>query len=607
MTYDVGRSMEALNKFGQYVESYKIGERKQYLIVKQGKDKKQYLEVVREWRVLTGLWRWWHKDELALGKITTLITSILTDPAMVTTDIQKAIDKLLKITTRFPATEPLLLPAAAAVAPAVVVQAVASTVLPTSPPAVTASIAPPAAPPKALVLAPVPHSSIGLQNPGLNRCYFNATLKSLVPLHSFLPALQARKERLEHVLELFQQNEDSRAPSVSEDESSSQLPEAPVKIDVYTLLQQCYLNHDLIDEHFQSLEKNIQQFPEVLESQIKLLTDTIELFNTLTTHSSSVATIPQNKGVIKNLTDDLEPLIRLVKNPDLTFKNNIEKDAQEFYAFFLRVLLPQEDPKKSFFAKKQLVIPGIAYKENIPEAMTPGCVLEYSFPPDHPDDETLGDFFTGFTRKEEVSWDDYEKILTKSMEDQSLGDPTVHPEGYDAAVENLQKRLTEKGLIRTSSGEQEIIDNPFQNDEFNSAENKSLLIPFRSEHRLSETAPDTVAIQLKRFTLHEKIHNRVKVPTEVDIPYETREGKPPRQPEKYLLRSVVIHRGDSISSGHYYSYTCEPDLDHPEHFHWYLHNDRFVQEVRYDDIRDDIEQNTYLVQYERASLQVEAT
>ena len=90
--------------------------------------------------------------------------------------------------------------------------------------------------------------------------------------------------------------------------------------------------------------------------------------------------------------------------------------------------------------------------------------------------------------------------------------------------------------------------------------------------------------------------------TPVDTPYLMRVPTGEQKPTLYVLRSVVVHDGDKIQGGHYYTYI--PDItvmnDQGIPSQWVQVSDDHPREVRtWDQVRDDMAVNGVLYLYDR--------
>lgn len=125
-------------------------------------------------------------------------------------------------------------------------------------------------------------------------------------------------------------------------------------------------------------------------------------------------------------------------------------------------------------------------------------------------------------------------------------------------------------------------------------------LPMMTSHLICGASPNFLPIQILRFPDgRTKSFDQVEIPPYIRVPRVEQERGPD---EVYVLRSVVIHSGSTMRSGHYYCYT--PDRSSLQadgkHFsRWTEHNDKRVRPRRWSDIQSDIEQNGYLVFYER--------
>lgn len=111
--------------------------------------------------------------------------------------------------------------------------------------------------------------------------------------------------------------------------------------------------------------------------------------------------------------------------------------------------------------------------------------------------------------------------------------------------------------------------------------------------------PENIILSLNRFDNNlNKISDRVKIDdfnnNIVLFPLFRQENeKYVAKKAKYFIRSVIIHQGNTIASGHYYTYNWERQKKL-----WILHDDRFVKIMKSPEdkvkIKDDIEKNGYV-------------
>jgi uncharacterized UBP type Zn finger protein len=62
---------------------------------------------------------------------------------------------------------------------------------------------------------------------------------------------------------------------------------------------------------------------------------------------------------------------------------------------------------------------------------------------------------------------------------------------------------------------------------------------------------------------------------------------------QYVLKAVIVHIGRDIDSGHYMCYVKGGDGK------WTCCTDEKVFDVRYEDIREDVERKCYIIMYSR--------
>lgn len=120
------------------------------------------------------------------------------------------------------------------------------------------------------------------------------------------------------------------------------------------------------------------------------------------------------------------------------------------------------------------------------------------------------------------------------------------------------------------------------------------------------TLPHVLCIVLKRFawtaTSRAKIDTHVSIPFTLDVsdymlPLEKKEKEEPMKGRGvYELRSVVMHHGAGLLSGHYTSY-CYNELQDT----WVHYNDARVTPVPREQVERDIPAQAYLMFYQRIS------
>lgn len=128
-------------------------------------------------------------------------------------------------------------------------------------------------------------------------------------------------------------------------------------------------------------------------------------------------------------------------------------------------------------------------------------------------------------------------------------------------------------------------------------------------------APAFLPIQVSRFQpAHggmrdefEKDMRTVTFPYVLDVPIEKSDGQNAGT-VKYVLKSVVVHRGSSLGSGHYVTYVPDPSsavrdaatqqiIGYPTK--WTCHSDSSVSTVPNDKALRDMESNGYILMYDR--------
>ncbi|CDK28826.1 unnamed protein product [Kuraishia capsulata CBS 1993] len=89
-----------------------------------------------------------------------------------------------------------------------------------------------------------------------------------------------------------------------------------------------------------------------------------------------------------------------------------------------------------------------------------------------------------------------------------------------------------------------------------------------------DRAPETLAIHLKRFRFNgiasSKVKTNVSYPAVLDLTEYTTSMK---LPVKYVLSSVIVHEGRSVSSGHYIAHCRQPDGS------WATYDDEYINKI----------------------------
>lgn len=262
--------------------------------------------------------------------------------------------------------------------------------------------------------------------------------------------------------------------------------------------------------------------------------------------------LPQNIGILGQLTNNLQDEVARSNFHGFTFKTAEEFDAEEFFSFFLRCLFP-----RTTFIATEIKIPRYPLSARIAALAS------------RPEDKALLNF--------------------EIQEDQRTA--------TDLSLQNLFS-----GMFAEVADDQHVV-------------------PVISRHIFNGTAPSIVPIQIKRFHQQLLTMPAIKIQTPIQIPLtiivQVQKGTGEStvfEEECYDLRSVVIHRGDSIKSGHYYTYipnpesaSIDPVTGQPICTCWIKHNDDKVFDVDYIHIKEDIERNGYLVFYEKRQAQASSS
>lgn len=150
-------------------------------------------------------------------------------------------------------------------------------------------------------------------------------------------------------------------------------------------------------------------------------------------------------------------------------------------------------------------------------------------------------------------------------------------------------------------------------EETDNNSSKDIPLEFSQTVLTGTQAPDLLPIQIARYKDNlEKDQRQVEIPLMLKVPF--RDGSHQKD-ELYVLRSITVHSGETIRSGHYFTYTPDP-LQVEKQFkidkksgkkteelvceNWVEHNDATVnKKVKWRDINTIISQNAYIVYYER--------
>lgn len=399
----------------------------------------------------------------------------------------------------------------------------------------------------------VPISGPGLEN-GLYRCYFNATLKALLPLIPFTDQIQSRKERVEALIREIQDLSDEAAVGKKLDEIKR--------------------NSELIDTQSDVVSRS-QNMKEALlnafEAQRLLLLSTLAVMEKLRDNTQKrPAPLKQWSGPVFDLIQKLQPFM----TEELDFDEFQERDAQEFFSRFISLLFPTARPL-SLQEEYRLTTEGVHLPTVEKPSSCEGLALTVKFPRQPIQGMSLQRFFEGLPRALSFSTDLVERI------EMELRDPSLNPQPKHVPI---QKDGDEGGSVEV-----------------------------QSRFCLTGDAPKILPIQLGRFVSFsgrsKKRFDPIDIPPIIHVPYRSKPGEPDKLPERYILRSVVIHAGWTINTGHYYAYVPKPDSigmvderDEQKGFRflkWMEHNDRSVDERSFGRIQEDMRKNAYLVFYER--------
>lgn len=63
---------------------------------------------------------------------------------------------------------------------------------------------------------------------------------------------------------------------------------------------------------------------------------------------------------------------------------------------------------------------------------------------------------------------------------------------------------------------------------------------------------------------------------------------------KYILQSILVHKGTKSTKGHYYCYTHRPKKDTNQKAEWYYANDEICKEI---EVQDVLGRDAYILFY----------
>lgn len=311
-------------------------------------------------------------------------------------------------------------------------------------------------------------------------------------------------------------------------------------------------------------------------------------------HTLSRGFFPQNVGILGRLTRQLQeyidltnrltlarpraPLQPLPKLSDLSFRDYRERDVPEFLTFFLENLLPSF----SFTSRTRVepIVGSLPEHVRIPKFSR----LEATSPESLRCDHSIPSYFSlGFPAR---------MLPNRSLEE--VFQPHEHKETVvvrDVVIEpGASPDITPESVLQQLHA-----------NEGTSVSLKSALV------LTGRTPPPLLTFHLGRFSEAAgggtKRCDRVQIPVLLHVPHIRDDGGPAENPREYeyVLRSVVIHSGRSITFGHYYTY--EPDLSslQPDGScaKWVEHNDTQVRERSFFEIKEDLETNGYVAFYEK--------
>ncbi len=140
----------------------------------------------------------------------------------------------------------------------------------------------------------------------------------------------------------------------------------------------------------------------------------------------------------------------------------------------------------------------------------------------------------------------------------------------------------------------------------------SIEVDVASSKRIVGDLPQVLPFQIKRFYADDRyqLHKNTQ---KVELPFilkvatsESANKEADVRFENYILRAVVVHQGNSPTSGHYYTYMPDPSKavfndgkwECPD---WMEHNDSPIRVAprKYAEIQKDIETNGYVIFYEK--------
>lgn len=173
-------------------------------------------------------------------------------------------------------------------------------------------------------------------------------------------------------------------------------------------------------------------------------------------------------------------------------------------------------------------------------------------------------------------------ILRNNLACAKCGELKQHIEYYKILPISLSSNdVTGKSI-------QEVINGDFGNWNMSqdiNCHSCSSLQKFYSSRTLDST-PKNIFLWLKRFEMGKKRCDKIHLQTKIYMKMCSNELK------QYILKAIIVHRGSSLSSGHYICYIKNG-------FIWICCDDEKIKRIKYSMMKEDVEKNGYLFLFSR--------
>lgn len=434
-------------------------------------------------------------------------------------------------------------------------------------------------------------TGIRMQNSG-NFCFFNATLKAFWVLASFKHMIHTRFESLKKIEhELCAQTHIPAALALS-DSHQKQLKDIALR--------------EARSPVFESLiQEALKKF---LDKEIQLLETTQLLFGIMSSPSTDL--FSAHVGPLHDIVEQLKAHSSIFRE----LLNHHQQDAHEFFHAFIATILPaftitymepvfisrddsgskkRESSEIWEIDTKDSLIAALEKRPYVPSERMPSedCLRSAVIIPAISDSQIkiYSNTYIAFPLSASI-----EEGKQRSL--QNLFDGIIYQEGIEKeAIEHNPMNQHFVGTDKIESflgkGLPGIRQAQTNQGQF------TLSIPAVKAVGLRGAAPQILPIQILRFSPDGRNKSRLPVEIPVQLLVHHAQGDAQTQDELYMLRSVVIHSGTQRYPGHYYTYELERRGDLG--LRWIKHDDDRVSIVEFRNIQQDIEQDGYLIFYEK--------